>query len=131
MALGFAPLLRDARAVAINTFAGSLVYIRFYSASRPLTTGAAITSQILIVELQSTSVFAPAPSSGVLTLSPFFTGAIASAGTATWFRIVKSDGFTFVMDGSVSADITLTPTSTFSGGEPVEYAVMTITEGNA
>lgn len=126
MALGFSPELRTARATAINTVAGSSAVIRFYSGTRPANGGSATT---LLVSLTGTGVFGAA-SAGVLTLTGFTSATAVSAGTATWFRIFKADGTTYVMDGSVGADIVMTDTI-LSSGELVAVSTMTITEGNA
>jgi len=127
VALGFSTDLRTARANAVNTFAGSTVYLRFYSSTRPLTTGGTATT--LLVELRATAAFASSVTSGVLTLGTF-TAANAIAGTATWFRIVKTDSTTHVMDGSVGTDLVMT-NSVLGGGDSVSFVSMTITEGNA
>lgn len=126
MALGFSTDLRTARANAVNTFAGSTVYLRFYSGTRPATGGTATT---LLVELRATAAFASSVTSGVLTLGTF-TAANAIAGTATWFRIVKTDSTTHVMDGTVGTDLVMT-NSVLGGGDSVSFVSMTITEGNA
>jgi len=60
----------------------------------------------------------------------------AATGTATWFRLLKSDGTTICFDGSVSTvaagtgDMRLDDTSIVLGGT-VAISSATITEGNA
>ena len=70
---------------------------------------------------------------GVLTLNAITQDSSANAtGTATWFRIVKADGTTHVMDGNVGtsgSDLNLTTTSIVSG-QPVSVTSFVITEGN-
>lgn len=115
---------------AITTFAGAGAKLRIYNGTRPATGGAATT---LLAEFTLGSPFAPAASNGVLspTLPADTTG--SAAGTATWFRIVKADGTTQVIDGSVGtsgSDLNLN-TTTISSGLTVSVTGFTITRGNA
>ena len=129
MALGFSSTLRNARADAITTFTGSGAKFQIYDGSRPAT-GAAITTQVKLAEFTLGTPFASSASSGLLTLTtPANTTGLA-AGTATWGRIVKSDGTTFVMDLSVGSDFTLN-TTTVSVGLTMQVTAASITEGNA
>ena len=134
MALGFATGLRNAMADAITTFAGGAGKLRIYSGTRPATGGTATT---LLAELTLNATFAPAASGGVLTLNAVTSDTSAdNSGTATWFRIVKSDGTTHVMDGSVGAtgsgaDLELDNTSIVAGGTVAISTPRTITVGNA
>lgn len=129
MALGFSTTLRNARADAITTNVGSAAKFQIYDGTRPAT-GAAITSQVKLAEFTLGTPFASAASSGVLTLNlPANTTGLA-AGTATWGRIVKSDGTTFVMDLTAGSDFTLN-TTTVSVGLTMQVTAASITEGNA
>jgi hypothetical protein len=134
MALGMNVLLRNARLNAITTFAGGSALIRIYSGSRPATGGTVTT---LLAQLTCNATFAPGASSGVLTLNAISPATSAAAtGTATWFRMVASDGTTHITDGSVSTvaagtgDMRLDDTSIVLGGT-VAISTATITEGNA
>lgn len=131
MALGFNVLTRNAMLDAITTFAGNSGKIRIYNGSRPSTGGAATT---LLAELTCNATFAGSAASGVLTLNAITNDSSADAtGTATWFRLVKSDGTTHVLDGDVGtsgSDLNLNTTSIVSGG-PVAISSFTITAGNA
>jgi hypothetical protein len=131
MALGYATGLRNAQVDAITTFAGNSGKLRIYSGSRPATGGTATT---LLAELTCNATFAPSASGGVLTLNSIAQDASADAtGTATWFRLVKSDGTTHVMDGDVGtsgSDLNLNSTSITSGAT-VSVTSFTITCGNA
>lgn len=131
MALGFAATLRNARADAITTRAGGSALLRIYNSTRPATGGTATT---LLAELTCNATFAPGASGGVLTLNAITNDSSANAtGTASWFRIVQSDGSTHVMDGDVAtsaSDLNLNTTSIVSGG-PVAVSSFVITEGNA
>jgi hypothetical protein len=131
MALGYASGLRNAQLDAITTFAGNSGKLRIYSGTRPATGGTATT---LLAELTCNATFAPAASGGVLTLNAITQDASADAtGTATWFRLVKSDGTTHVLDGDVGtsgSDLNLNSTSITSGAT-VSVTSFTITAGNA
>lgn len=131
MALAYeAATLRDAMLDAITTRAGNGALLRIYDGSRPATGG---TPTTLLAELVCGSPFAAAAVNGVLTANAIAQDASANAnGTATWFRIVQSDGSTFVMDGSVGtsgSDLNLTTTSIVAG-QPVSVSSFVITEGN-
>lgn len=131
MALGFASGLRNARLDAISTFAGGSGKLRIYSGTRPATGGTVTT---LLAELTVNATFAPSASGGTLTLNAITQDTAADAtGTATWARLVKSDGTTFVFDASVGtagADINLNTTSIVTGAA-VSITSAVITEGNA
>lgn len=131
MALAYeAATLRDAMMDAITTHAGNAALLRIYDGSRPATGGTATT---LLAELTCGTPFAAAAVNGVLTLGSITQDASANAtGTATWFRIVKADGTTHVMDGNVGtsgSDLNLTTTSIVST-QPVSVTSFVITEGN-
>lgn len=137
MALGYDISIRAARLDAITTRAGANAVLRIYSGSRPTTGGTATT---LLAELTCGATFAPAAASTsngnpvTLTLNAINQDPSAnSTGTAAWFRIVKSDGTTFVLDGNCGtsgSDLNLTTTSIVSG-QPVSISSFTINEGNA
>lgn len=130
MTTGYAPALRNAQLDAITTFAGASAKLRLYDGTRPATGGAVTT---MLAEFTLGSPFAPAASAG--TLSPTLPSATtgAAAGSATWFRIVKADGTTQVIDGSAGTsgtDLVLN-TATISVGVNVTVSAFTITRGNA
>lgn len=131
MAVGFAAGLRNARLDAITTFAGGSAKLRIYDGTRPATGGTATT---LLAELTCNATFAPSASGGTLTLNSITQDTTADAtGTATWARIVKSDGTTHVLDCSVGtsgADINLNTTSIVAGAA-VQVTSAVFTEGNA
>lgn len=131
MALAYeAATLRDAMLDAITTRAGNAALLRIYNGTRPATGGTVTT---LLAELTCGTPFAAAAVNGVLTLGAITQDASANAtGTASWFRIVQSDGTTFVLDGDVGtsgSDLNLTTTSIVSG-QPVSVTSFVITEGN-
>lgn len=131
MALAYDVSIRNAQLDAVTTRAGASALLRFYDGTRPATGGTATTK---LAELTCNATFAPAASGGVLTLNAIATDTSADAtGTATWFRIVKSDGTTFVMDGNVGtsgSDLNMNSVS-FTAGGSVAVSSFTITAGNA
>jgi hypothetical protein len=131
MALSLALTLRNSRLDAITTFAGGAPIIRLYSGTRPATGGLETT---ILAECVCSATMAPAASGQVLTFNAVGNDTSANAtGTATWGRLVKSDGTTFVLDFSVSttgSDMNMTTTS-ITAGQPVAISSVTITEANA
>ena len=112
---------------------GARPLLRIYDGTKPATGGAATT---LLAELTCGSPFAAGAAAGVLTLGSITQDSSANAtGTATWFRIVKSDGTTHVLDGTVTAtggggDLELVSTS-ITATQPVQVTSFTITEANS
>jgi hypothetical protein len=131
MAIAYHATLRSSMMDAVTTRAGNAALLRIYDGSRPATGGAATN---LLAELTCATPFAAGASSGVLTLGSITQDSAANAtGTATWFRIVQSDGTTHVMDGNVGtsgSDLNLNSTSIVTGGT-VSVTSFVITEGNA
>lgn len=133
MALAYSTTIRHAMLDAITTAAGNGALLRIYDGTRPATGG---TATNMLAELTCGTPFAAAagtPTTGRLDLSAITQDSSANAGgTATWFRIVKSDGTTHVLDGNVGtsgSDLNLTTTA-ISAGQPVSVTSFTITEGN-
>ena len=130
MAAGYNVLLRNAQLDAITTFAGNAAKLRIYDGTQPATGGAATT---LLAEFTLGSPFAAGAAIGVLspTLPSATTGLAAS--TASWFRVVKADGVTQVIDGSAGTAGTqlILNTTTISIGVAVSVTSWTITRGNA
>lgn len=130
MALALNVTLRNSMLDAITTRAGASAKLRIYDGVRPATAGTVTT---LLAELVCNATFAPAASGGVLTLNSIANDASADAtGTATWFRIVQSDGTTHVLDGNVGtsgSDLNLNTVSIVAAG-PVSITSFTITAGN-
>ena len=131
MALGYIAALRNAQLDEITTQAGASALLRIYNGTRPATGGTATT---LLAELTCNATFAPAAAAGVLTLNAITADSSANAtGTASWFRIVQSNGTTHVLDGNVGtsgSDLNLNSVSITSGGT-VSITSFTVTAGNA
>lgn len=134
MALGLNVTLRNNMLNQITSRAGANAILRIYSGTRPATAGAETT---IVAQLTCNATFAPGASNGVLTLNAISSDTSANAtGTATWFRILASDGTTHVLDGNVSTqaagtgDMQLDDTNIVLGGT-VAISSATITAGNA
>jgi hypothetical protein len=132
MAAGYATGLRNAQLDAITTFIGNAGKLRIYDGTRPAT-GGSITTQNLLAEFTLGSPFASSASSGAL--SPTLPSNVnaSATGTASWARIVKSDGTTFCIDlsvGTSGSDVNLNSTS-ISSGVAVSITSFSITRGNA
>ena len=129
-----AVLLRNAELDAITTYAAGSALLRIYDSTQPTDGDTAVGAQVLLAELTMNATFAGAASSGVLTLNAITTDSSANAtGTAAWFRIVKSNGTTKVMDGTVGTsgcDMNLNTTSIVSGAA-VAITSAAFTAGNA
>ena len=132
MALGFsltaANTALDAINTDINTGTGNAL-VRIYDGARPAYGGTATT---LLAELTCSDPAAGAASGRVLTFSAITQDASANAGgTASWFRIVRGDGTTAVIDGSVTVtggggDMQLV-TTTITALQPVQITAFTLT----
>jgi hypothetical protein len=133
MATKYSVTLINARLDAITTAVGNAGILRIYSGTRPVNVAAAITGTVL-AELTCGTPFAGAASSGVLTPNSVTQDSSANnTGTATHFRLWKSDGTTAVIDGDVStsgSDLNLTTTSIVAT-QPVSITSWTITGGQA
>ena len=123
---------RDAQQTGLITYAGSGSIIRLYDGTQPANANTAISTQTLLVSLVVSGSFGT-DSNGSITLGTVTNGTAVASSTATFFRIVKSDGTTVVMDGSVGtsgADMNLNST-TISSGQTVAITAGTIIRGNA
>lgn len=104
---------RNAQQNGLITYAGSNCIIRIYDGTQPANANTAITTQTLLVSLPVSGAFGT-DSNGTITLSAVTSASAVATGTASFFRIVKSDGTTVVMDGSVgtsNADMILNTTA--------------------
>lgn len=77
-------------------------YLRIYDGTQAATADTAIGAQNLLAELRFGSTAFGAAVAGVLTANAITPASAAAAtGTATWFRVLQSDGTTPLFDGSV------------------------------
>jgi hypothetical protein len=115
----------DALAVLANTG-----YIRLYDGSQPANADTALSGQTLLAELRFGATAFGGAVAGVATANAITQDSSADAtGTASWFRVLKSDGTSVLWDGSVgtsSADLVLTTTSIVAGAA-VAISSMTYT----
>lgn len=112
---------------AVNAEADALTallnngYIRIYDGAQPATADTAVGAQVLLAELRANATAAGAAVAGVLTFNSVTSDSSANAtGTAAWYRALKSDGTTAVMDGSVgtaSADMIINSVAISSGAQ--------------
>jgi hypothetical protein len=122
---------RDAQQQGLITYAGSGAIIRIYDGTQPSNANTAISGQTLLVSLVISGSFGT-DSNGTITLSSVTNGTAVASGTGQFFRIVKADGTTVVMDGSVgtsSADMILNNTS-IASGQTVSISSGTIIRAN-
>lgn len=93
--------------------------LRIYDGSQPANANTAISGQVLLAELTFNSTAFGSASSGVATANAITSDSSADAtGTASWFRCVKSDGTTVLMDGTAGTsgcNLNLNSTSISSG----------------
>jgi hypothetical protein len=104
---------RDAQQQGLITYAGSGSIINIYAGSQPANANTAISGQTLLVQLVVSGSFGT-DSNGTITLGSVTNGTAVATGTASFFRITKTDGTTVVMDGSVGltgCDMNLNNTS--------------------
>lgn len=134
MALSFTTAVRNARQDAITTATGNAALFRIYDGTPPASANAALSGNTLLAELTCASPFAAGAASAALTASAITQDSSANAtGTASFFRLYKSDGTTVIAQGTVStsgADLNLNTTSIVSGG-PVAVTSLVWTDGNA
>lgn len=123
---------RDAQQNGLITYSGSGALINIYAGTQPTNANTAITSQVLLVTMIVTGTFGT-DSNGTITIGAATNGVAVASGTASFFRITKSDATTVVMDGSVgtsSADMIINNTS-INATQVVSLSSGTIIRGNA
>lgn len=90
-------------------------YLRIYDGAQPATADTAVGAQVLLAELRFNATAFGAAVAGVITAAAITADSAANAtGTAAWFRALKSDGTTPLMDGSVgttASDLNLNSTA--------------------
>lgn len=133
MAVSYAVLTKNARLDAIDTYAGTSPIIRIYDGTPPATADTALSSNTLLATLPMSATPFGAASGGTLTAAAITDDSSADAtGTASFFRIIKSDTTTVVAQGSVGTsgtDAIINTTAIVSGG-PVSCSSLVITSGN-
>lgn len=119
---------------AVNAMADALSallnngYLRIYDGTQAATADTALGAQVLLAELRFNATAAPASTVGLLTFNAITSDSSANAsGTASWFRCLKSDGTTVVMDGTVGTSGTnmIIATTSISAGQTVSCSSFT------
>jgi hypothetical protein len=104
---------RHAQNEGLIAYAGTGSIINIYQGTAPANANTGITTQTLLVSCPIAGVFGT-DTDGTLSLGSVTTGTAVATGTASFFRVFKSDGTTVVMDGSVGttgADLNLDTTT--------------------
>lgn len=123
---------RNAKLTALATYIGIDAVIEVRSGVRPANPATAASGSVLATLAGNHAAFGVA-SAGVLTAAAITSATAVANGTASWFRMYKSDGVTVCIDGDVGAgsgDLSL-PGVAISFGQIVSCNSMTITDGNA
>lgn len=104
--------------------------LRIYDGTQPANANTAVTTQTLLAELTMGATAFGAAAAGVATANAITAATAAATGTATWFRVVESNGTTVLFDGSVgtsAADLNLS-TAAISSGATVSVSSFTYTQ---
>lgn len=120
------PLWYDSAVNAVTALLNS-GFIKVYTGSQPSEDGA-VTGTLLATMTFGATAFG-ASSGGTATANAITSGTAGNTGTAGYFALVKSDGTTVVMTGTVGTsgcDLNLNTTSIVSGA-PVSCSSFTIT----
>jgi hypothetical protein len=109
-------------------------YLRIYDGVQPLTANTAVSTQVVLAQLVLNATAFSAAASGVITANSITSDTDADAdGTASWYRVFKSDGVTPLWDGTVGTvgcDINLNAASIVSGAEVgITSFTHTVTKG--
>lgn len=119
---------------SITTSVGTSAQVRIYSGTPPASANAALSGNTLLAQCDCSATFAPAASGGVLTVNSISNDISADAtGTASFFRVLQSDGTTVVIQGTVgtsSADMIANTVSFVAGGN-VSISSFTLTAPGA
>lgn len=123
----------NAAANAVTALANS-GFLRIYDGTKPTNADTAIGAQTLLAELSFGATAFGSAASAVATANAITQDSSANAtGTASWFRVFKSDGTTAVFDGTVGtsgADLNLNSTS-ISSGAAVSVSSFTYTQSKS
>jgi hypothetical protein len=131
MTLYYSNATRHAQNEGLITYVATNSQFNLYSGTQPANANTAITTQVLLVSMPIAGVFGT-DTNGTLTLGAVTQTNAAASGTASFFRIFKSDN-SVVMDGSVGlsgADLILNSVDIVAG-QSVDITAGTIIRGNA
>lgn len=103
-------------------------FLRIYDGAQPATADTAITTQVLLAELTFGNPAFGAAANGVATANALTSDPAANAtGTAAWFRCLRSNGTTAVVDGTVGTSGADLNVSTVAVSAGVEVSVTSLT----
>jgi hypothetical protein len=122
---------RNAQQQGLITYAGADAIMFIYSGAQPATANTAIAGQTVLATMTVGGAFGT-DSNGTLTINTPISGTAVASGTASFFRITKSNGATVVMDGSIGttdADLIL-DTTTINNTQTVTISSGTIIRNN-
>lgn len=122
---------RNAQQQGLITYAGADAIMFIYSGAQPATANTAIAGQTVLCQMVIGGAFGT-DSNGTLTITTPISGTAVASGTASFFRITKSNGATVVMDGSIGttdADLIL-DTTTINNTQTVTISSGTIIRNN-
>lgn len=103
--------------------------LRIYDGTQPATADTAVSTQNLLAELTLNATAFGAAVAGVATAGTITSATAAASGTASWFRVTKSDGTTVLFDGTVGTgthDLVI-DTTTITAGVTVAVTAFTYT----
>ena len=136
------PFFTDAVVQAsVDSFCSTFLnngYLKFYTASQAADANTAVGAQTIVSTLRfGATAFPASVASGsagskivTATANAITSDTNAAGGTATWFRVLKSDNSTVVFDGSVGTsgcDINLN-SNVISAGATVALSSFTVTQ---
>lgn len=99
----------DARVDALDLGAGNAT-LKVYTGSKPAGGGAATGTLLATFTLNKPAFGSASSGAAALDVSGISAASAAADGTAGWFRFASSDG-TYVLDGTITTDITLSDTT--------------------
>lgn len=109
-------------------------YLRIYDGTQAADADTAVGAQVLLAELRFGAPAFGASAAGVATANAITPDSSANAtGTATWFRVLKSDGTTVLWDGSIgtaTANLILNSVA-ISSGAAVSVSAFTYTQSKS
>jgi hypothetical protein len=137
MTISLSTLCRNARLDAISTYAGGTAKLNVYQLTTGSSAPAADTNAVpgtLLAAITNPATYMGAASGGSAVKSGTWSDTSAdAAGTAAFFRLVKNDGTTVVLQGTVgtaAADM-IVDNAVFAAGQTFTVTTFTLTDGNS
>jgi hypothetical protein len=131
MAISFTSTLKQNRANAIDSLVGANAKIVLYDGTPPTDAGTALSGNAVLATLTMTTAFAASTTNGVLQVNSIPSATVTTSGTASFFRVLKSDN-TVVIQGSVgtsNSDLNLS-TNILQANATVSITSFVLTESN-